>query len=330
VGVTRVAAIDCGTNTIRLLIADRSPDGRSLTHVERRLEMVRLGQGVDATGRFDPVALARTLTATEAYAQLCRAHGVEAIRFVATSATRDASNRDEFLDGVRERLGVPAEVISGAEEASLSFAGVISGVGSRAEGPYLVVDIGGGSSELVLGQTSPTASVSLDIGSVRLTERHLRDDPPTQAQVDEAATAIRTLLDEAAARVPLGQVATLVGVAGSVTTVTAHALGLDTYRPERIDGATLPVGIALAACQDLVAMDRAQRAALPYLHPGRVDVIAAGALIWFEVISRVAAEVAAAGGALTHVRTSEHDILDGIALTAGPPATPDAVTPDSR
>ncbi|CAM3715092.1 Ppx/GppA phosphatase family protein [Occultella aeris] len=329
-GVTRVAAIDCGTNSIRLLIADRSPDRRSLTHVVRRLEMVRLGQGVDATGRFDPVALARTLAATETYAQLCREHGVEAIRFVATSATRDASNRDEFLDGVRERLGVPAEVISGAEEASLSFAGVISGIGPRAEAPYLVVDIGGGSSELVLGRTSPTASISLDIGSVRLTERHLRDDPPTPAQVEAAAAAIRTLLDDAAARVPLGQVATLVGVAGSVTTVTAHALGLDTYRPERIDGAMLPVDQALAACQDLVAMDRAARVALPYLHPGRVDVIAAGALIWFEIISRVVAEVAAAGGSLTHVRTSEHDILDGIALTVGPPETPDTATPDRR
>ncbi|WP_328591641.1 Ppx/GppA phosphatase family protein [Occultella glacieicola] len=328
--MTRVAAIDCGTNSIRLLIADRSPDGRTLTPVDRRLEMVRLGQGVDATGRFDPVALERTLAATEAYAELCRARGVEAVRFVATSATRDAANRDEFLDGVRSRLGVPAEVISGTEEAALSFAGVLSGIGAQAPGPYLVVDIGGGSTELVLGRESPTASVSMDIGSVRLTERHLRDDPPTQAQIDAASADARAALDAAAARVPLGEVATLVGVAGSVTTVTAHALRLDRYRPERIDGAELPVAAALAACRSLLTMDRGERAALPYLHPGRVDVIAAGALVWCEVITRVVAEAAAAGRHLIHVRASEHDILDGIALSAALPGPAGTSTGPSR
>lgn len=315
--MTRVAAIDCGTNSIRLLIADGDDRGGTtvLTDVVRLMEVVRLGQGVDRTGRFDPVALQRTLEATDRYAALCREHGVERLRFVATSATRDAGNRDVFLDGARERLGVDVEVISGAEEAGLSFAGAVSILGPAHPAPHLVVDIGGGSTELVLGEITPTASTSMDVGCVRMTERHLHDDPPTAVQIDAASADVRRALDVAAAVVPLGGVGSLVGVAGSVTTVTAHALGLDAYRPERINAAALPTGTVLAACQDLLRMSRAERAALPYMHPGRVDVIGAGALVWFEVVSRVAAEVEAAGGRLATVITSEHDILDGIALS---------------
>ncbi|SEE96096.1 exopolyphosphatase / guanosine-5'-triphosphate,3'-diphosphate pyrophosphatase [Ruania alba] len=309
-----MAAIDCGTNSIRLLIADRA-DGR-LTDVTRLMEVVRLGQGVDRTGEFDPVALDRTLEATTRYARLCEEHEVEAVRFVATSATRDARNRDVFLDGVRAALGIDAEVISGGEEASLSFAGAVSILGEDAPGDRLVVDIGGGSTELVLGGgQTPDASISLDMGCVRMTERHLHDDPPTAAQIASAVGEVRTALDRAAAEVPLAQVGTVVGVAGSVTTVTAHALGLESYQRERINATRLPIAQVRATCADLLAMPRTERAALGFMHPGRVDVIGAGALIWSEVLARVAAEVSGAGGVLTDVITSEHDILDGIALS---------------
>jgi len=313
-----VAGIDCGTNSIRLLIADvdaRPDGGADLTDVTRLMEVVRLGQGVDRTGELAPEALLRTLDATERYAALCREHGVEAVRFVATSATRDARNRDLFIDGVTERLGVPPEVISGTEEATLSFSGAVRVLGADDPGPALVVDIGGGSTELVLGEPggpapAPEASISLDVGCVRMTERHLASDPPTDAEVEAARADIQEALEQAAVTVPLDRVGTLVGVAGSVTTVTAHALELDRYRPERIDGARLAVQDALAACETLLRSGRSERAALPYMHPGRVDVIGAGALLWSEVIRRV---VTSAG--VTTVTTSEHDILDGIALS---------------
>lgn len=324
--MTRVAAIDCGTNSIRLLIADRQEPATGaagggeparLTDVLRTMEVVRLGQGVDRTGELDPVALERTLAAAARYGALCREHGVAALRFVATSATRDARNRQVFADGVREALGVEAEVVTGSEEAGLSFAGAVSALGAAGTGPRLVVDIGGGSTELVLGGERPTHAISLDMGCVRMSERHLDSDPPTPAELEAAAAQVRGALNEAAAVVPLGEVRTLVGVAGSVTTVTAHALALAAYAPERINGAVLPTEAVLAACQELMAMSRAQRSALGFMHPGRVDVIGAGALIWSEVITRVAAEVAAAGSALRQVVTSEHDILDGIALSVG-------------
>ncbi|WP_448071254.1 Ppx/GppA phosphatase family protein [Georgenia yuyongxinii] len=318
--MTRVAAIDCGTNSIRLLIADVRAGSTAprLTDVVRRMEIVRLGQGVDRTGRLDPAALARTLDVARQYAQTCEQHGVERIRFVATSATRDAENRQEFVAGVRAALGVEPEVVSGAEEAALSFAGAASAIDPGAHpGPYLVVDIGGGSTELVLGQGEPHAAWSMDIGCVRLTERHLHDDPPTAAQEEAARADVRAMLDLAGAEVPLGVARTLVGLAGSVTTVTAHALDLPAYDPGAIDGAALPVADALASCRTLLHATRAERAAMGFMHPGRVDVIGAGALVWSEVISRVRAEVAARGGALTTVVTSEHDILDGIALSVG-------------
>ncbi|MBO0901658.1 Ppx/GppA family phosphatase [Cellulomonas sp. zg-ZUI222] len=311
--VTRVAAIDCGTNSIRLLVADVDPAAGTLVDLERSNEVVRLGQGVDRTGLLAPEALSRTLDATRRYHEVCERLGVERVRFVATSATRDARNRDEFVAGVRDALGVDPEVVAGDEEARLSFRGATGVLATRFDGPFLVVDLGGGSTELVLGTGAPEAAVSMDVGSVRLTERHLHDDPPTAAQVAAADADVHAALDAAAAVVPLGRTVTLVGLAGSVTTLTAHALGLDHYDRDRIDGAVLGVDDVLAACEDMLARTREQRAALPYLHPGRVDVIGAGALVWRDVVRRVRADVAAAGGELTQVVTSEHDILDGIA-----------------
>jgi exopolyphosphatase/guanosine-5'-triphosphate,3'-diphosphate pyrophosphatase len=308
-----VAAIDCGTNSIRLLVADVDPGAGTLVDLHRSNEVVRLGQGVDRTGVLAPEALARTLAAARGYQAVCEDLGVEAVRFVATSATRDARNREEFVAGVRDALGVDPEVIAGDEEARLSFRGATGVLASRFDGPFLVVDLGGGSTELVLGTDAPEAALSMDVGSVRLTERHLHDDPPTAAQVAAAGADVRAALDAAAAVVPLGRTVTLVGLAGSVTTLTAHALRLDRYDRDRIDGAVLGVDDVLAACEDMLARTRDERAALPYLHPGRVDVIGAGALVWRDVVARVRDEVAAAGGALTRVVTSEHDILDGIA-----------------
>lgn len=313
--MTRVAAFDCGTNSLRLLIADS--DGGELTDVVRTLEVVRLGQGVDRTGRFDDDALSRTLEVTRRYAEMCRVHGVERMRFVATSATRDAANRDEFIDSVRSILGIEPEVITGAEEAELSFLGAASVLAAASDSPResqpqrLVVDLGGGSTELVLGDAAPTAAHSMDVGCVRLTERWVHTDPPTENELAGIRDDVQTALDAAADLVDLTAASEVIGVAGTVTTITAHALKLDAYRPEAINGSRVPLDVVLAACDDLAAMPRTQRVALPFMHPGRVDVIAAGAVIWATVLDRVAR---ASGGSLTHVTTSEHDILDGIAL----------------
>ncbi|MDR0594041.1 MAG: Ppx/GppA family phosphatase [Bifidobacteriaceae bacterium] len=312
----RAAGIDCGTNSIRLLIADVDPNRGKLKDVTRRMEIVRLGEGVDRTGRFAPEALARTLAAVARYAQLCRSAGVDKLRFVATSATRDAANRDLLLDGVRRELAVEPQVIDGLEEARLSFAGALSALPPGLPGPYLCVDLGGGSTELVLGVAEPAFAFSMDVGCVRVTERHLRSDPPTAQEIKQAADAVDQVLDAAAARVPLGRAATVIGLAGSITTITAHALGLAKYQPEQIDGATLTVDQMLRACRELWEMPRSQRSGLGFMHPGRVDVIGAGALVWSRVLERVRREVAAAGGRLDRVVTSEHDILDGIALAA--------------
>lgn len=312
---TRVAGIDCGTNSIRLLVADVDDQGR-LVDLDRRMEVVRLGAGVDRTGRIAPESLERTLDAARRYARICEDLGVERIRFVATSATRDAENRADFVDGVRDALGVEPEVVSGAEEASLSFRGATSVLAGRHPGPFLVVDLGGGSTELVLGTTSVVASHSMDVGCVRLSERHLHSDPPTAEEIAAASADVVAALDAAAKDVPLGRTATLVGLAGSVTTVTAHVLDLDEYDPRAIDGAVLAVDSVLDACRDLLTMSRAKRARLPFMHPGRVDVIGAGALVWSDVVSRVRAEVGRAGGRLSTVVVSEHDILDGITLSA--------------
>jgi len=305
--MARVAAIDCGTNSIRLLIADIDPSTGTLVDLDRQMEVVRLGAGVDRTGEIAPEAMVRTLAATTRYAELCRAAEVDTIRFVATSASRDARNRDEFVTGVRSILGVEPEVIPGSEEAALSFLGATAGLGTEHESPFLVVDLGGGSTEVVLGEGSVEAALSVDVGCVRLTERHLRSDPPSAAELEAALADVDAALDRVAEQVPLALARTLVGVAGTVTTITAHVLGLAAYDPVAIHGATLDVDQVVAACDELIAMPRAERAALPYMHPGRVDVIGAGALIWRQVVQRVA-QVAP----VTTVVTSEHDILDGI------------------
>lgn len=314
--MTRVAGIDCGTNSIRLLVADVDRAAGTLTELDRRMEIVRLGQGVDRTGRIAPEALERTLDATRRYADVCRELGVEHLRYVATSASRDAENREEFVAGVRAALDVEPEVIGGQEEAALSFRGATSVLGGRHPGPFLVVDLGGGSTELVLGTTSPVAAVSMDVGSVRLTERYLHGDPPTADEIAAASAAVSAALDAAQKVVPLGRTATLVGLAGSITSVTAHVLDLEAYDRTRIDGSVLPVDKVLASCRTLLGMTRARRTAVPFMHPGRADVIGAGALIWSDIIARVRAEVGRAGGSLKTVVTSEHDILDGIAWSA--------------
>lgn len=311
--MTRVAAIDCGTNSIRLLVADVDPRAGTLVDLDRRMEVVRLGQGVDRTGRIAPEALERTLDAARRYHDICTELGVEAIRFVATSASRDAENRADFVKGVHDALGVEPEVVEGLEEAELSFKGATGVLAGEHPGPFLVVDLGGGSTELVLGDDTVRAAYSMDVGCVRLTERHLHTDPPTADEIARSRRDVGAALDTASTHVPLGEAVTLVGLAGTVTTVTAHALGLATYDPHAIDGSVLPVEKVLAACDDLLARNHEERAALGFMHPGRVDVIGAGALVWHEVVSRVRDDVARAGGELTSVVTSEHDILDGIA-----------------
>lgn len=314
--MTRVAAVDCGTNTIRLLIADRDPSAPAgaLTDVVRRMEFVRLGQGIDATGRIAPDAMQRTLDAAREYASQCAALDVECVRFVATSASRDAANADEFVAGVREAFQswhIAPEVIAGEVEAQLSFRGATGDLlAGSVPGPYLVVDLGGGSTEFVRGTRTVEAALSTDIGGVRLSERHLRTDPPTADQIAAATLDIEAALDEAEDAVGFGQVGTLVGLAGSVTSVFAHALHLPAYDSVAIHGATLPAADVLASCEALMTADRDTRVAMPFLHEGRVDVIAAGALIWSRAVARVVERTG-----ITHVRASESDILDGIALS---------------
>ncbi|MET4619746.1 exopolyphosphatase/guanosine-5'-triphosphate,3'-diphosphate pyrophosphatase [Arthrobacter sp. 2762] len=313
--MSRVAAIDCGTNSIRLLIADASENGAPgpLTDVVREMRVVRLGQGVDATGELAPEALERTFSATEDYAALIREHGATRVRFAATSATRDARNRQVFVDGIRELLGVEPEVISGDEEAALSFAGASSVLPVTGDDAVLVVDLGGGSTEFVLGDANGViAARSVDIGCVRLTERHLRSDPPTAAQIAAAEADVDAALDLAAQTVPLDRATAVVGVAGSITTITAHALGLSEYQPDRIHGTYLDIETISDACTSLLEMTRDERAVLPYMHPGRVDVIGAGALVWRRILERLAA---VGNGAISGAISSEHDILDGIALS---------------
>jgi exopolyphosphatase/guanosine-5'-triphosphate,3'-diphosphate pyrophosphatase len=306
---TPVAAIDCGTNSIRLLIA-RGDGSGGLEDLERRMEVVRLGYGVDRTGRFDNAAVERTLAATREYAQLIARHGAERIRFVATSATRDASNRDEFIGGVRDILGVTPEVITGDIEAELSFRGAVSTLDGLAQGQSIVVDLGGGSTELVSGTEGPEHRISLDIGSVRLTERHLRSDPPTAAEIAAAEADVDAMLDEAERSVPFAPTRNLVGVAGTITTLTALAEGLEVYSPDVTHGASLDIARMREICREVLAMTTAERGRRPIIHPGRIDVIGAGALIWERVLARVSA-----ASGLQRVRTSEHDILDGIALS---------------
>nr|WP_312178855.1 DUF501 domain-containing protein [Arthrobacter sp.] len=312
---TRVAAVDCGTNSIRLLIADaQTHDGVTrLTDVVRLMRIVRLGEGVDATGRLSNEALARTFAATEEYAQLIQEHGAEKVRFVATSATRDAENSEEFAEGIRKRLGVSPEIITGEEEAGLSFAGATSVLDGGSDVRTLVVDLGGGSTEFVLGTSEGVlAAKSTDMGCVRYTERHLVSDPPTEAEVALARGDILDMIAQVLQTVPLSTADRLVGVAGTITTVTAHALKLPEYTSEAIHGTELSVESIDDATRSLVQMTRSERAELPYMHPGRVDVIGAGSLIWQTIVDRVAELT---DGRINSAVTSEHDILDGIALS---------------
>jgi exopolyphosphatase/guanosine-5'-triphosphate,3'-diphosphate pyrophosphatase len=302
--VTRVAAVDCGTNSIRLLVADL--DGPTKTDVHREMRVVRLGEGVDKTGRLSDAALERTRLALVDYAATCASVGVTRTRMVATSATRDASNRSAFIEIVTSTLGVEPEVVSGAEEAVLSFHGATAAL-SPADGPFLVMDIGGGSTEFVLGTTSVEAALSVDIGCVRLTERHLLDDPPTAAQVEAARRDIDAALTRVLEAVPAAQARTAVGLAGSVTTLAALALGLEAYDPEQIHLSRLSVEQVSALTTSLLAMTRGERAALPVMHPGRVDVIGGGALVLEMAMQRLS---------VREVLVSEADILDGIAVSA--------------
>jgi exopolyphosphatase / guanosine-5'-triphosphate,3'-diphosphate pyrophosphatase len=310
--MSRVGAIDCGTNSIRLLIAE-ALDG-TVRDVRREMRIVRLGQGVDATGRFAPDALQRTRAALVDYAALCARHGVDRIRMVATSAARDAENRDDFFAMTADVLGgvidgAVAEVITGAEEAELSFRGAVNELDSAAA-PFIIVDLGGGSTEIVLGTDTVEASFSADIGCVRLTERCLHSDPPTAAEIAAARAVVRERLGEALRVVPVQQARTWVGVAGTMTTIAALAHDMTTYDSAAIHLSQVSCERLLAVCEGLIGMSRAQRAALGPMHAGRADVIGGGAIVIEELA--LALRERAGIDALT---VSEHDILDGIALS---------------
>jgi exopolyphosphatase / guanosine-5'-triphosphate,3'-diphosphate pyrophosphatase len=342
----RVAAIDCGTNSIRLLIADLDSKenddaerfrgsaqssllgplagsaGGRLTDIAREMRIVRLGEGVDRTGRLSEAALDRTIGALREYAGLINAAKPEALRMVATSATRDAENSREFIDRVKEVLDTVPEVISGDEEAWLSFTGAtreLAGTPLVTEGacppPYLVADIGGGSTEFVLGNREGASggdeisSRSVNIGCVRMTERRLHGDPPSSAEVAAATEDIDAALHLVAEKVRTERARTLVGLAGSVTTVAGIALGLDGYDSARIHHTRIAAERVHEIACDLLGMARAQRAAIPVMHPGRVDVIAAGALILDRLMTLLD---------FAEVLVSEHDILDGIAWSLVP------------
>ena len=305
----RVAAVDCGTNSLRLLVADVDPGRAQVTDVARRMEIVRLGQGVDSTGRLAPEALARTAAVLRDYAEIIAVSGAHAIRMVATSATRDAANAEEFTRRVAEVLGVVPEVLTGAEEARLSFTGATAELAADADGSlFLVADIGGGSTEFVLGPAGSANSIpyalSVNIGCVRMTERHLHGDPPTSEQVAAATADIDAALDTVSAAVPVREAGTLIGLAGSVTTVAGIAMGLPAYDADRIHHARVSAADVHEVTRSLLAQTRAARAAIGVMHPGRVDVIGGGALVLDRIMERFG---------FTEVLVSEHDILDGIA-----------------
>lgn len=303
--MTRVAAIDCGTNSIRLLIAE--PDGAGgLKDLDRRLEVVRLGQGVDATGEFRPEALQRTFAAVDQYAELIKEAGVpvENVHFVATSATRDVKNREALFAGIEERLGVLPDVISGETEARLSFTGALSRVTPAGE-PVLVMDIGGGSTELITGSSAGDlhSAISLDVGSVRVTERFLKQNPVADVDLVRATAYVDELL--AGSGVDFGSIGTWIGVAGTVTTLAGVYLGLEQYDRERVHGAVIPLPAVDELLHQLAEMTVDEIRALPSMHPGRADVITGGALVEARIAARLSVE---------DLIVSESDILDGIAL----------------
>jgi len=304
--VKRVAALDCGTNTLRLLVADLDAETGQARVLDRRTTIVRLGQDVDRTGVFASAALARTFATLDDYVSIVRQHRVDVVRFVATSAARDVANRGAFVDGVRDRLGVEPDIISGDEEARLAYDGATRQLAERPDvpPPLLVLDIGGGSTELVLGDEAFGAirGVSLDVGSVRLTERHLLGDPPTTEEIGAAVGDVTSALDSV--DLPLSSAGSLIGVAGSITTMGAMVLDLEQYDRERVNLARLATPDVLRAVERVVAMSVDTRRALPFMHPDRADVIGAGALILGCVVKRVG---------LPELIVSARDILDGIA-----------------
>jgi exopolyphosphatase/guanosine-5'-triphosphate,3'-diphosphate pyrophosphatase len=283
----RVATIDIGTNSVLLLVAERR--NGAVVPVLERATITRLGRGVDKTRVFDPAAVEATLACLAAYAEEIRGAGVTRVDVVGTSAMRDARGGEDFRDRAAALLGVAPRIISGHEEAELTFAGALSGL--EIEGPALVFDLGGGSTELIRGEvragvSTLASALSIDVGSVRLTERCLPSDPPSTAEIAEVRRTTRALLD--AALVTLGApetAAQLVGVAGTVTTLAAFALGVAPYDPSRIHGARISAETIARSVHDLAALTVAQRRALPTIDPKRADVIVAGAVITDEILT---------------------------------------------
>lgn len=299
----QVAAIDCGTNAIRLLISHVDSQG-NVRDLSRQMRTVRLGEGVDRTGEFSQAALERTFSACREYAQIISEFEVEAVRFIATSASRDVTNRMAFESGVVSILGIQPEVISGEEEAELSYIGAISGFTPSPVQPILVADIGGGSTEFVMHDShSGYLAHSVNLGCVRMTERYLHSDPPTPDEIQKSIDDIHRDVNKVRNQLPVDNVQTFIGLAGSVTTIAAMSLGLGTYDPAVIHGTVLTFAQVESVTQELLRMTRVQRASLGFMHPGRVDVIGGGALVLQESMRELE---------LTHVLVSEHDLLDGV------------------
>ncbi len=298
----RVAALDCGTNSIRLLIAEENARGSTFTEISRKMSIVKLGEGVDKNKAFLPDAISRTLAALKVFAAEIAEAKVAKVRFCATSATRDAQNRDEFLIPVAQILGITPEVITGDEEAKLSFLGATQAL-SKSDGPFLVVDIGGGSTEFVFGSDHVDAARSVNIGCVRMSERHFKNDPPTQSEIEGARVDIKNAITLAAEVVPIKSAKTLVAVAGTATTVAAAALNLEKYDSELIHLAKISAKETRRVSDWLLTLTRQERSDLGYMHLGRVDVIAAGSLVLAEIIEATG---------LTNFIASENDILDGM------------------
>jgi exopolyphosphatase/guanosine-5'-triphosphate,3'-diphosphate pyrophosphatase len=299
----RVAAIDCGTNSIRLLISDIDTSTNTATDVVREMRIVRLGEGVDRTNAFLPTALERTFKAVEEYDKLLLKHNVEHVRFVATSATRDAQNKAMFIKGVIDRLRIVPEVIAGVEEAALSFDGATRSLRQKHSAPFLIIDLGGGSTELVIGDKEPTGAYSMDVGCVRMTERHTPGGNPTKEQEEAIRTDVRNALKVAGTKVDWETAKTVVGVAGTITTVAAHVLNLKTYDPDVLHGAIITAEQISQTAQDFISLTPTQRGALPYMHEGRIEVITAGSIVLDEVMKGIGAQTLIA---------SERDILDGV------------------
>ncbi len=300
----RVAAIDCGTNSIRLLITDIDKENNTDHDVVREMRIVRLGEGVDKTKAFSPRALERTFKAIDEYEELLKKHKVEHLKFVATSATRDALNKAMFIKGVIDRLRVVPEVIPGTLEAKLSFDGATKSLRTKYPAPFLIIDLGGGSTELVVGDKEIEGAYSMNVGCVRMTERHCPGGNPTKQQEEAIRSDVRQELEKAKEKVDWAKAKTVVGVAGTVTTVAAHALGLTTYNPDVLHGASITKDQISKTAQDFINLSIDERKSLPYMHEGRIEVITAGAIVLDEVMKALGAKTLIA---------SERDILDGVA-----------------